>query len=232
MMLINVEDVMRTIVSKWDRAQAAPRFITFAAAAIVIIVALIIRANEAPYIAIAENRFRDAKFDLLTKAEAGNGFASFLLGRGYEIGQLGKADNTAAAQWYLNAARQNDVYAIARYVNIAMTGAIAQPERCQSAMKLLDLAGRAHDPFALRRLGDYYATGFCVDRDMSTAVRYYKGAATIDGMLIGSATSRSTLSQLDSQQIRELPVLPDRFDTAPDIALRQFFAELAALSMR
>ena len=94
---------------------------------------------------------------LISKAEAGDVQSCFELGQRYALGEGTDADEKAAFDWYLRAARGGNVMA-QKAVGICYANGIATDANWDEAAMWYLRALMKGDPEAFRTLSDYYET--------------------------------------------------------------------------
>lgn len=184
--------------------------------------AIAARMYDAPYIEITNGRTADAVDGLLEKAERGDASAAFFLARSYQRGP--SADSAQAAEWYLTSVRLGEVRAIVPYIGLLLEQS-RTPETCQTALDVLERTGRSGQASALLALGTYHQSGYCTDTDHALAVRYYMGAARIDGRFQNQVDA--VAADLGPNVIAGLRAIPEEFDLKPYDVLRWFLANVA-----
>lgn len=187
--------------------------------------AIALRLHDAPYIAVIKGERVAATEGLSRKAERGDGFAALLVARNYSQGVMGASNREKAIDWYLTAARANEIRAIVPFVDMTLTRDTATPDQCKIFVSLLDLVGRTGELAALLTLGHYYETGLCVETDLAMAARYYLSAVRIDGRFHERVDTIG--KQIGLEAMRELT--PEPLDTTPNVALAQFLAVAPSL---
>ena len=185
-----------------------------------------LRARDAPYIAYADGNRAAALDGLRNKAEAGDGFAAYLVGNAYRDGLRGTRDPQAAAGWYMRSVRAGEIRAVSPYLEIVAHRSPSAAS-CQTVATLLDLAGRAGDPGALLTLGQFYETGLCVDINLVHAAGYYAAAERIDRRLGDQKKQLLTLIETTGKTVP--PTRPERNSVTTDQALARFLAEAPPL---
>lgn len=185
-----------------------------------------LRARDAPYITYANGDRAAAFAGLQIKAEAGDGFAAYLVGNAYRDGLKGERDPQAAAGWYMSAARAGEIRAVSPYIGIVAQQS-PSAAACQTMAILLDLAGRAGDPGSLLMLGHFYATGLCVDVALNRAAGYYAEAERIDRRL--GDQKKQLLTLIETTGKTAPPTRPERNGVTTDQALARFLAEAPPL---
>ncbi len=185
-----------------------------------------LRARDAPYIAYADGNRLAALDGLQHKAEAGDGFAAYLVGNGYRDGLKGERDPQAATGWYMHAVRAGEIRAIGPYIGIVAQQS-PSAAACQTMATLLDLAGRAGDPGSLLMLGHFYETGLCVDVALNRAAGYYAAAERIDRRL--GDQKKKVLAQIEATGKVPPPTRLEQNGFTTDQALARFLAEAPLL---
>jgi len=191
----------------------------------IIAAAIALRLHDAPYIAVIKGERVAATEGLSRKAERGDGFAALLVAQNYSRGVMGAANREKAIDWYLTAAKANEIRAVVPFVGMTLTRETATPDRCKTFVSLLDHVGRTGELAALLALGRYYETGLCVVTDLAMAARYYLSAVRIDGRF--HERVEMIARQIGPDAMRDLT--PEPFDVAPNVALAQFLAVAPAL---
>ncbi len=185
-----------------------------------------LRVRDAPYIAYADGKYAAAVDGLQRKAEAGDGFAAYLVGNVHRDGLVGPRDPRAAAGWYMTAARAGEIRAVGAYTDIVAHGS-PEPATCRAAVTLLDLAARAGEPGALVTLGRYYEAGFCVEPDLVRAAGYYLAAERFDRRLGDLKTQ--VVAKIEASGKTIDPILPEKSDITVGEVLARFLAEAPPL---
>lgn len=182
-----------------------------------------LRLSDGPYIALANGDPAEAMDGLRAKAEKGDAFAAFLVGRNFETGGFGRTDRHEASEWYIKAARLGEIRSIARYIGLNLTDR-QNATQCAKGFKILETAGQAGDLDSLAVLGSYFESGFCTETDVATAARYYMACARIDGRF--NEKVETVVAKLDPKIAEGLEALPDKFDGTVQTAIAQFLAEV------
>lgn len=204
------------------------RTLVFALIAVagVLAAAAALRARDAPYIAYADGNRAGAFDGLRRKAEAGDGFAAYLVGNDHRDGIVGPRDPRAATGWYIVAARAGEIRAVSAYIDVVAHES-PQPATCQAAVSLLDLAARSGAPSALIALGRYYEAGFCVEPNPARALGYYLVAERFDRRL--GYLKEQIVAQTEASGTTIKPILPDETDIPVGEVLARFLAEAPPL---
>ena len=181
-----------------------------------------LRARDAPYITYANGDRAAALAGLQIKAEAGDGFAAYLVGNAHRDGLPGERDPKAAAGWYMSAARAGEIRAVSPYLEIVAHQS-PNAAACQTMATLLDLAGRAGDPGSLMTLGHFYETGLCVDINLNRAAGYYAAAERIDRRL--GDQKKQVLAQIEATGNVVRKARQAKPNVTTEEALARFLAE-------
>ena len=203
------------------------RMLVFAAFAVsALVAAALLRARDAPYIAYEQGNVAASLDGLARRAEAGDGFAAYLIARAHHAGSAGAVDLQVAAAWYMAAARSGELRGVAPYLAMVLAQ-LSDADTCRIAMVLLELAARAGDAGALASLGGAYQSGRCVAPDRARAASHYAAAARLDRRY--TALLDRLTPPLSADEVRALRPLPETFDLNSRQALARFVAEAPAL---
>jgi TPR repeat protein len=204
-----------------------------------------IRVWDAGFIAYARGDTAGAREGLFRRAEGGDGFAAFLLGRislqawVRHVGperpdqrESGAGDAQAnkireeAATWFLKSARAGYAEAALWYPS-AMAPRRKSKIFCAMELSILKQATKADMASAHVRLGHQFLYGWCVKRDRVVAVHHFGHAAPrARGFRNMYETARGHLSEAQRHRLAQLPK-----KTGTPLsreAFLKFFFELAA----
>jgi hypothetical protein len=185
-----------------------------------------LRARDAPYIAYERGDVRGALEGLTRKAEDGDGFAAYLVGRAHHDNAIEGFGIGSAAAWYLAAARAGEIRAVASFLDIVIThdpDAVA----CGQVIGLLELASRAGDLGATLAAGNSYRYGRCVAKDLVRAASYYAGAARLDRRF--RPLQEQVQAVLSPEDLARVKTLPSALDLDTRQVLARFVNEAPAL---
>ncbi len=140
-----------------------------------------------------------AAVHLLEKAEGGNLYAQYLVGKLYQDGPVLIPDNIEALYWFEQAARQG--YAAASY-EMGKVLLSDDPEVSDPTLGLqwLEYAARIGSDCAAYRLGKEYLRGEIVERDTGKAMEYFTQSAEAGNQYAQYALGKLYLEKHDQEQ--------------------------------
>lgn len=207
-------------------------------------VILLIRNHDEGYRQYYHGQFSAAISGLQKKAEYGDAFAAYLLGKSFETGQGVQIDKEKAQLWFLKSARLGNLNGAVMYALSIHNRILAHQtylwfswpvkgpfttelskEHCIAHVKFLDMAARQGSYLAADLLGRYYANGECVSSSELESWYYFKLASAMDRSFGVRLEGKKTLSAKDQEILESRLAAPNRITTDAQV-LAYFFSSL------
>ncbi|MBT7957064.1 MAG: sel1 repeat family protein [Rhodospirillaceae bacterium] len=174
------------------------KFLIVVGLAVLVIGALIIRHQDAGYLAFQKGDYRTAHTEFSKLAEQGDPWGTHYTGLMHGIFLLGSINQTKAAKYYLAGARLGNVRSAILYIDLLRRSKRLN-QYCTLYADFVDKAVQTHNPYALVLKAQQLISGRCVQKDIITGVHFFKWAGEVKPQ-IGDHYSNSFESLSDSQK--------------------------------
>ena len=191
---------------------------------ILIVGALVIRHQEAGYLAILKGDYKTAKKEFIARAEQGQQSEAYFVGVMYEYSHYGMHAPTKAAEAYFRSAQLGSIDGAFRYFDL-IRASVHTNINCSDFKEIANKGVQTHRFLPLAFMARYHRLGRCFEKNPLLDVHYRKWLGEVSnphGDEFFDAYQR--LSPVDRQKFKALKIQkPPRIS---DEAYLKFFFEM------
>ena len=197
------------------------KILTVIGLAVLIIGALVVRQNDAGYLAFLKKDYQKALAEFSKLALEGDPWGTHFTGFLLDPKSNGQNNRSEAAKYYLAGARLGNVRSALRYIDLIRTVKNFKIY-CPIYAALVDKAAQTHSPYAFFFKGWHLSHGFCVPKNLIAAARFYQWASEIKPH-IGDHFSNA-YAQFDDRQKKQFETFKiDKPNRISEQAFLDFF---------
>jgi TPR repeat protein len=154
--------------------------------AVLIIGALVIRHQDAGYIAFLKRDYQTAHAEFSKLAQKGDPWGTYFTGLMHEIFLRGSINRTEAVKYYLAGARLGNIRSAIRYIshlkflnNLNQKSQFPVSRICPIYTDLVNKAVQTHNPYAIILKAQQMNSGSCVQEDQIAGAHFFKWAGEV-----------------------------------------------------
>tara|TARA_B100000315_G_C14565099_1_gene582522 strand:- start:927 stop:1574 length:648 start_codon:yes stop_codon:yes gene_type:complete len=146
--------------------------------AVLVIGALVIRHQDAGYIAFLERDFETAHAEFSKLAQQGDPWGTYFTGLMHGTNRNGTINRSTAAKYYLAGVRLGNIRSAIRYIDLLRKSKNIN-QYCTVYAALVDKAVQTHNAYAILLKANQLNSGSCIQNDKIAGAYFFKWAGEI-----------------------------------------------------